>query len=551
MKLHHITVVLAVLISKQMISARFQDGNTTLPKPHLIIVGPTGAGKSSLANSLIGEDPTCDDCLFPVCPDMNSCTKNTNYCSNHTYLGDATNENFTIVDTPGFGDSDGEMDDLLEEMMNVLKNDIKTADAILLTLPSTIDKFTKELTDMLKQLEMLFGKKMWNSTIIEISKFSYNQLDIDIRNMTCEAHPDQCRDEKFFYIEINKQLEEKFHIGMNLSIVFVDSFAMLPPDNTNDPVQQEHFKIETDKLWEFAMNSPEFQFKTIDEILEENYAMRDEIAWLNEVITKNISDLTDKIDGEIALREMLLQEETDQRKGDVEELNNKLEDEASERKTSDKTLGAELTGNVTVLETDITDLEDVLNKLVTSPIGSIMAWVTKPENDAEEELSSLPDGWVYCDGNIIPEPSIWAGANTPDLNGQKRFLRGGHYETMLDTEEDQFQDHTHVDEGHSHTDNGHDHGYVDRLPTSSNNGNKECPYEDGHWGPGQSHNGRGQDKESDRWDCDWSRTSSSNTAKITNSSSGIGMVFNNSDTIRLGEETRPKNMNVMWIMRIY
>ena len=31
-------------------------------------------------------------------------------------------------------------------------------------------------------------------------------------------------------------------------------------------------------------------------------------------------------------------------------------------------------------------------------LGSIVAWVTKPENGAEQEVLSLPDGWVECDG---------------------------------------------------------------------------------------------------------------------------------------------------------
>ena len=31
-------------------------------------------------------------------------------------------------------------------------------------------------------------------------------------------------------------------------------------------------------------------------------------------------------------------------------------------------------------------------------LGSIVAWVTKPENGVEQEVLSLPDGWVECDG---------------------------------------------------------------------------------------------------------------------------------------------------------
>jgi predicted GTPase len=41
------------------------DNSTVLPLPHIIIIGATGVGKSSLANVFIGQDPTCKNCTFP------------------------------------------------------------------------------------------------------------------------------------------------------------------------------------------------------------------------------------------------------------------------------------------------------------------------------------------------------------------------------------------------------------------------------------------------------------------------------------------------------
>ena len=54
--------------------------------------------------------------------------------------------------------------------------------------------------------------------------------------------------------------------------------------------------------------------------------------------------------------------------------------------------------------------------------------------------------------------SVWAGQRVPDLNGERRFLRGGSDQDVLSLEEDQMEDH-----GHTVDDPGHTHAYVDHY----------------------------------------------------------------------------------------
>ena len=63
------------------------------PAPRAIIVGPTGSGKSSLADALLGCNPWEDDCFFEVCGGLETCTDNTTI---GTGLWKGEGDNFTV-----------------------------------------------------------------------------------------------------------------------------------------------------------------------------------------------------------------------------------------------------------------------------------------------------------------------------------------------------------------------------------------------------------------------------------------------------------------------
>ena len=147
-----------------------------------------------------------------------------------------------------------------------------------------------------------------------------------------------------------------------------------------------------------------------------------------------------------------------------------------------------------------------------APIGTILAWVPKPEETSSKAVS-IPDGWMPCDGSLITQGQ-WKGGRSPDLNSIGAFLRGGTEDQVLEMEDDQIRD--------------HDHGYY-AASMGSSEGDVCGTDKAGCADPDTLVYRKFRRTESARVLVDkWSKNSG-----------------------RVGSETRPINMKVMYIIRVY
>lgn len=159
---------------------------------------------------------------------------------------------------------------------------------------------------------------------------------------------------------------------------------------------------------------------------------------------------------------------------------------------------------------------------VMAPIGSIMAWY----KDFNGVSITLPSGWVEMNGQTIDdsESPIYAQVGAfviPDLNGERRFLRGSQIAGTV--EEDAMQ-------GHKHNFSG----------TPGRTGGSGIAFT-GETGTGSL---------SHVFNLGGSANSVDHSHGFTPSGSIAGPVDNGNGTPRQAVETRPVNMSVVWIMRI-
>jgi len=415
--------------------------------------------------------------------------------------------NFTVVDTPGFGDSDDEEEILIEEMMDTLANVIDHAGTILLTLDGRITRFSDGLTTMLKRMTIIFGQNWWDYVVIGVSFWAYDQDSIDDRECYPGQPPERCHDEAWFCGEINDQLRDKLHTDRDFKCVFTDSWSQVagyPDFNTDDQLQQEHWNTETGILWDITTSREEyFSFMTIDDILEENAEMREKIKCLEDVIAHNMTQMAEMI----------------QRNSESINANKKSIGESRADIDINKNNIAQNKADVDENENSIEEIEDKINNIQTAPLGTILAWVPKPTTGSNQ-TSDLPDGWVRCDGTIIPNGSIWAGQHTPDLNSARRFLRGGKDTDALKMEAHMMQQHK-----HSIIDHGHAHHYDDKYGSGFSLIGEDGVSVFGSLGM-QSH--------------------------ARNTANGATNIQVNTVTgASVGGETRPINMSVIYIMRVW
>ena len=257
---------------------------------------------------------------------------------------------------------------------------------------------------MIREMEALFGEGFWDHLILGVSRWAYDHNSIMNRNHTGKT-------ETWWTEDMNQQLREKFHINRTLEAVFIDSYAK-QEWNLDDALQQEAFTRETTKLWNLYSNNSKFEFKTIQDIIDELNECKLENQCLTGEIQDELQRLATELDqtnNRVNEQEGNIQDNTDNiglvsgrvtvNDGHIVQTNNRVDENKY---------------NLNALETRVGNVEKkneeqdlTISEFDIFPLGSIIPWVNKPSLGSVHQ-EDLPDGWVLCDGGVIPQ-GVWQG----------------------------------------------------------------------------------------------------------------------------------------------
>lgn len=247
--------------------AEIVTNGDSYPCPRVVILGAAGVGKSSMSNILMGRDMRYKDDdrkCFNVghgATDDKAAGFTRETCAETGFGWLGSGEKFTMVDTPGFGEDLETEEEMLNEMVDFLKQDIQYVDVFLIAFSEQDTRITRNVKSMLKMLSSMFGEGFWNNVLILATKYRYSRDAMAIRN----------NNETAWRQNIRNGLKHTTKKWESLEAVFIDSFY-----DPSDPHQLDKFQEGTEELYSFATTTRPFYCQDIKKVINDLKKMEED-----------------------------------------------------------------------------------------------------------------------------------------------------------------------------------------------------------------------------------------------------------------------------------
>ena len=299
------------IIKKSIGSPSDLEGRTT--EKVLMVVGATGAGKTTLINGMVNyilgikwEDKfryklVVEDSKVSQ---AHSQTKEITAYTFHPMKGSAVPYTFTIIDTPGFGDTEGperdkEITDQIKEFFSIPPpNGIDHIDGIGFVTQASLVRLTPTQEYIFTSILSIFGKDVAENIFI-LTTFADGQEPPVMEAIKKAKIPD-----------------EKFH-KFNNSAIFADN-TETAPENEEDEDEDDRF----DKMfWKMGARSFKKFFRDFEKSQSVSLQLTQEVLKEREQLQNMVEGLTPQINQGLSKIEEMRQEENilKQRETEIEQ----------------------------------------------------------------------------------------------------------------------------------------------------------------------------------------------------------------------------------------
>ena len=285
--LHNVSVTCSARINENVTNAN------RWPIPRIIIIGKSGAGKSSLGNVLMGRDRNFNGTGFESgCfkSDVSQPTQGQKITSQtcadvKPWLGNSTYGEVTVIDTPGLMETDLEKEErTISELARKLKDEYKFINTFLIAIKeSDAIRYTRETHSMMNLFANMFGDEFWCNVMIAFTHWGYSSFDVQRRKV--QSDTGRPKNETNYHEQQNKLFREHLGVTFDLPAVFIDSHY-----KKDGGVEEGNFTQETQKLLDFSNKNKPFACKDVKAVKTE---LRIVLDTLNNETQKN-KQLTEK-----------------------------------------------------------------------------------------------------------------------------------------------------------------------------------------------------------------------------------------------------------------